>query len=245
MSTMRTFLNKSSDAFEAMATSVKSSNKRGRGEDDEETERSSKPKLIRIENHLLEDDAHSIFDWKARLIRPFNGPDQSLLWANRPVKDTPVIEDIALSHLTKSPINPSVIAKIHDRGCQTTAKQWLSSNYSVEDKGGRIKLTNDKEAGAFLLNYEEPKGVWEAMDAVHNYNMVLGQVRPEDYSGRLLLNVIHACRMFSHPKFSDKMQRDLIMDFFDQVAAAIIIDGFDYGYNLCQGAEIERHERQM
>ena len=65
MSTMRTFLSKSSDAFEAMATSVKAGNKRGRGEDDEETERSSQPKLTRIENHLLEDDAHSIFDWKA------------------------------------------------------------------------------------------------------------------------------------------------------------------------------------
>ena len=218
MSTMQRFLDKSANAFDAMATSARSGRKRTRSEDEEEdTEAKSQPKLIRIENHLLEDDAHNILDWKARAIRPYNGGDQKLYWASRPRKDTPVIEDLNLSHLTKSPINPNVIAKVHDRGCQTTAKQWLSSNYSVEEKGGRIRATDDKSAGAFVLNYDEPKGVWECVDAVHNYVMVLGQVRPDDWSGRLLLTTLHNCRMFSHPKFSDKIQRELIMDFFDQV----------------------------
>ena len=215
MATMQNFLDKSANAFDALASSGK---KRGRSdEEDEEPEVKSQPKLIRIENHLLEDDAHSILDWKARSIRPYNGGDQKLYWSQRVRKDTPVIEDLNLSHISKSPINPNVIAKVHDRGCQTTAKQWLSSNYSVEEKGGRIKATDDKSAGAFILNYEDPKGVWEAVDAIHNYNTVLGQVRPEDWSGRLLLKTLHECRMFSHPKFSDKVQRELIMDFFDQV----------------------------
>ena len=143
-------------------------------------------------------------------------------WSKRPRKDLPVLEDLDLQHLTKAPINPHVIAKIHDRGALTTAKQWLSSNYSVEEKGGRIKVVDDKSAGAFMLNYEDAKGVWEAVDAIHNYLMVLGQVRPDDWSGRLLINVLHGCRMFSHPKFSDKVQRDLIMDFFDQVLSLAV-----------------------
>ena len=77
MGGMQKFLDKASSAFEAMATSVKGK-KRGRGEDDDEEEEvKSQPKLVRIENHLLEDDAHTIIDWKARfLIRPYNGGDQ-------------------------------------------------------------------------------------------------------------------------------------------------------------------------
>lgn len=223
MSTMKRFLDKSSNAFDAMASSVKRGKKRDRSDDEEDDlEGRSAPKLILIENHLLKDDAHSILDWKARGVRPYNGGDWKYYWANRTRKDTPVIEDLSLSHLTKAPINPNVIAKVHDRGCQTTAKQWLSSNYSVEEKGGRIRATDDKTAGAFVLNYEEPKGVWEAVDAIHNYNMVLGQVRPDDWTGRLLLNTLHNCRMFSHPKFSDKMQRDLVMDMFDQVYFVVL-----------------------
>ena len=221
LATMQRFLDKSSNAFDAMATSVKSGKKRNRSDDEDEEEVKSRPKLIRIVNHLLEDDAHEILDWKARSIRPFNGPDLKKYWENMPMKYTPVIEDINLSHLTKAPINPNVIAKIHDRGCQTTAKQWLSSNYSVEERGGRIRATDDKSAGAFMLDYEEPRGVWEAIDAIHNYTMVLAQVRPDDWSGRLLLNTLHNCRMFSHPKFSDKVQRELIMGLFDQVTMVI------------------------
>ena len=254
MKTMQNFLDKSSNAFDAMATSVKSGKKRCRSDDEEEDmEAKSQPKLIRIENHLLEDDAHSIIDWKARLIRPYNGGDLKLYWANRPRKDLPVIEDINLSHLTKSPINPSVIAKVHDRGCQTTAKQWLSSNYSVEEKGGRIRATDDKSAGAFVLNYEEAKGVWDAVDAVHNYCLVLGQVRPDDPSGRLLLKTLHECRMFSHPKFTDKVQRELVMDFFDQVSGCSHKMGCSlkfiskahlwwFLYEIYIGAEAECHE---
>ena len=55
------------------------------------------------------------------------------------------------------------------------------------------------------------------VDAIHNYMTVLGQVRPDDWSGKLLLGVLHRCRMFAHPRFSDKVQRDMIMELFDQV----------------------------
>ena len=222
LATMKNFLDKSSCAFDAMATSVSAKKKRSKSDDGEEEQVKSVPKLVRLENHLMEDDAHTICDWKVRFsIRPYNGGNWKLYWEKRPMKDDPVIEDLDLSHLTKSPINPNVIAKVHDRGCQTSAKQWLSSNYSVEEKGGKIRATDDKSAGAFVLSYDEPKGVWEAVDAVHNYTMVLGQVRPDDWSGRLLLNVLHNCRMFSHQKFTDKVQRELIMDFFDQVLICV------------------------
>ena len=134
-----------------------------------------------------------------------------------PRKADPVLEDINIGHLTKAPINPAVIKKIHDRGTKTVGKQWLSTNFSVEDKGGSIKTFDDKSAGAFLFNYEEPKGPWDAVDGIFNYAMALRMVRPEDGSGLLLLRTLHECRMFNHPKFSPRAQRELIMAFFDQV----------------------------
>ena len=244
MESMQNFLNKSGCAFDAMASSVSGKKRRCKSDDGEEEQIKSMPKLVRLENHLLEDDAHTVLDWKVRFsIRPYNGGDWKLYWSKRPIKDEPVLEDLNLSHLTKSPINPNVIAKVHDRGCQTTAKQWLSSNYSVEEKGGKIRATDDKTAGAFVLSYEEPKGVWEAVDAVHNYTMVLGQVRPEDWSGRLLLNVLHCCRMFSHPKFNDKSQREMIMDFFDQVLICTVLKSVSE--NFCTGAKAECHEGKV
>ena len=52
-------------------------------------------------------------------------------------------------------------------------KQWLSSNYAVESKGGRIRADNDRTAGAFVLDYLEPTGV---------YATALRCVRPEDHT---------------------------------------------------------------
>ena len=173
--------------------------------------------MLDIPNHHVKDDAHSCIDWEVRKVRPYNGGDWEDYWGKMPRRATPVIEDVKMGHITKAPINPNVIAKIHDRGADTTGKQWLSSNYAVEGKGGRIRADNDRTAGAFVLDYIEPNGVWDAVDAVHNYATVLRQVRPDDWSGELLLRTLHDCRMFDHPKFNTKQQKDIIMDMFDQV----------------------------
>jgi hypothetical protein len=185
--------------------------------EEEEDEVRSDPVMIEVEQHHLRDDAHDTIDWVARGLRPYNGGDHVLFWGKMPRRSLPVIEDIKMEHLTKAPVNPNVIAKCHDRGAETTAKQWLSSNYSVEGKGGKIRADNDRSAGAFVLDYAVAKGPYEAVDAIHNYTMVLRQVRPEDWTGVLLQRTLHECRMFAHPRFSAVQQRDLIMEYFDQV----------------------------
>ena len=158
-------------------TSMTVSAKRKREEEEEEIVKSL-PVLIDIESHHLKDDAHNVLDWKAReWLRPYNGHDQELYWSKRPRKCLPVIEDLEMAHLTKAPINPNVIAKLHDRGADMAAKQWLASNYSVEGKGGKIRADNDRSAGAFVLDYSLAKGPWEATDAIHNYTVVLRMVR--------------------------------------------------------------------
>ena len=199
-----------------METSSSGSRKR-KHDEEEEDDVKGMPELIVIPEHELRDNAHTVIDWTARSLRPYNGGDQDLFWSKVPKKVSPVIEDIKIGHLTKAPINPNVIAKIHDRGTETTGKQWLSSNYGVEGKGGKIRAENDRTAGAFVLDYAEPSGVWEAIDAIHNYQIALRSVRPEDWTADLLLKTIHDCRNFAVPSFSGKQQKDIIMDLFNQV----------------------------
>ena len=193
---------------------MKDKRKRCREEDDEEVE---KPVLIDVKNHRLLDDAKTVFDWKARSLRPFNGADQKVYWENMPVKYKPVLEDVDISHLTKMPVNPSVVAKAHDRGEETTAKQWLSTNYSVRSNDCKMRASDKGLAGSFFYDFQDSKGVWEVVDGVFNYMHVLSVIKPEDYSARLLLYVLHQCRFFSHPNITAKGQKELVMLLFDQV----------------------------
>ena len=210
----------------AQASTVSGGGKRKReDEEEEEALAKSRPILIHKVGHELKDDAHSIIDWEARKLRPYNGRDWELYWSKIPMKALPVVEDVDLDRLTKAPINPNVLRKLHDRGQDLTAKQWLSSNYVVEGKGGRIRAENDRTAGAFVLDYLEPSGVWEAVDAVHNYTAALRCIRPEDHTGELMLRTLHDCRMFNGPSFSPVEQKKMIMNFFDQVLKTSAMKG--------------------
>ena len=106
-----------------------------------------------------------------------------------------------------------------------TGKQWLSSNYAVEGRWGKIRADSDKTAGAFVYDYMEPSGVWDAMDAVHNYATALRFVWPDNNSGHLLLKCLHDYRYFDGAGFPPARQKKLIMDFFDQVLSANAMRG--------------------
>jgi hypothetical protein len=143
---------------------------------EEEDEVKSQPVMLDIPNHHLRDDAHDTLDHIARRIRPFNGKNLDDFWKKRPIKALPVMEILNMGHLMKNMVNSKVIAKMHDRGEQLAGKQLLSSNYSVEAKGGKIKLDNDRTAGAYVYNYNYARGAWEVVDAIMNYVMVLRMV---------------------------------------------------------------------
>jgi hypothetical protein len=53
-------------------------------------------------------------------------------------------------------------------------------------------------------------------------------VRQDDWTGLLLLRILHECRMFAHPKLDIKDQKQLITGLFDQV-------GRDLGCGLFKG----------
>jgi hypothetical protein len=147
----------------------KSKESQKRKRDEEEERRKALPILIDVQDHHLKDDAHTVIDFEARRLRPYNGGDIDWFWKHLPIKVEPVMDDLQMSHLTKVTISSASLIKLHDRGADTTHKHWMATNYDVEGKAGKVRIENDTTAGAFILDYKEPKGPWEAVDAVFNY----------------------------------------------------------------------------
>ena len=54
-----------------------------------------------------------------------------------------------------------------------------------------------------------------------SFHMALGMVRPEDGTGAALLGTLNQVDRFADQKFSAKVQKDMIMDFFGQVGMEI------------------------
>ena len=183
-------------------------------EDNKDLER-SKPIMVDIKEHHLKDDATTVGDWVARGgLKPWKG-DAKEQWANLPRKVLPVLADLRLKDVWEGQINPSLAEKLHDRGAETKAKQWLSSNHGVEQRGGHVRVDTDKTSGAFEYSYVEASGVHDAVGAIYNYAMALGSVRNEDKSGMVLLGVLHKIRFFAAARIEAKQQKNIIMDLFN------------------------------
>ena len=127
------------------------------------------------------------------------------------------MEYLKIAHLTRSNISPKTIARVHDRGAELTLKMFLSSNVGVESRDGKLRFDSNSLQGAFLLDYHEPQGVWEAVGAVHNYITVLRGIRTEDYSGHVMLHTLHCVRFFSGACRNVAEQKKMVISFCDQV----------------------------
>ena len=174
------------------------------------------PILLDVPDHHIKDDGHDTIDFVARSVRPLQC-EQDIWWKQQPRVARPVLEDLKMTHLTCSSISPKTIARVHDRGAELTLKMFLSSNVGVESRDGKLRFDTNSVQGAFLLDYHEPQGVWEAVGAVHNYITVLKGIRSEDYSGHVMLHTLHSVRFFAGACRNVTEQKKLVTNFCDQV----------------------------
>jgi hypothetical protein len=113
------------------------------------------PILVSIPGHNLLDNAHDVIDWDARSLRPFMGKQEEL-WKREGRKSKPVLQNLRDGHLTKSPANPKLVAKLHDRGAEITLKMFHYKNINVEHRHGKLKLDHQASTAAFQYDYAEP-----------------------------------------------------------------------------------------
>ena len=123
---LNTFSGVFSGSLEKLTDFATSGGKRKLEEEDKEADG---PIMIDLPGHHLKDDAHSVMDKVARLLRPWMG-SQVDLWKAHPRKVKPVLQDLKDRHLTKSCVNPRVVEKMHDRGAELTLKMFHHKNVS-------------------------------------------------------------------------------------------------------------------
>ena len=173
-----------------------------------------------------EDDGQDKICWEIRTqLPPFNG-DQDLYWSKQPRVRHPIKASVNAEHLRMDPVNSRVTLRDHDRGAPRTIKQYSKDNIRVM----KTKIQTDargmeKHDIGLVREYVECQGVYQVMSAIHQYQSNLTMIRPDDWSGSLMIRILHDVKYFLPIIVTrvrgkverDKKQLELITWFADQV----------------------------
>lgn len=173
-----------------------------------------------------EDDGVTNICWEVRTkLPPYNG-DQELYWSKQPRVRHPARETVNAEHLRMDPVNPRVTLRDHDRGAPRTIKQYSKDNIRVL----KTKIQTDtrgieKHDIGLAREYVECQGVYQVMSAIFQYQSNLAMIRPDDWSGDVMLRVLHDVKYFLPLIITrvrgkverDKAQLEMVIWFADQV----------------------------
>ena len=172
------------------------------------------------------DNGVDVICWEVRnKLRPFTG-DWVKFWDEKPRVDHPVRESLDASFLRMDPVNGLVTMRDHDRGAPRKIKQYLKDNLRVTKTKAWVSNQGMEEHDIGLArNYVEPTGVYEVMSAIHQYTINVWMIRRDDWSGMLMLKVLHDVKYFAPLLISkirtkaerDKKQLEVITWFADHV----------------------------
>ena len=160
-----------------------------------------------------EDDGQVRICWDLRdgRLRPYNGKLEDF-WSKQPKVVHPIRESYLDSHLRLDPVNPLVTLRDHDRGARRTIKQYSKSNFRVVKSTATIRSVGlDTNDVGLTKDYEECTGAYQLMSAFWQYTLNLFLVRRDDYSGLVILKVLHDVKYFQPvlmSKVVGKKQRD-------------------------------------
>ena len=164
--------------------------------------------------------------WDIRTkLRPFMG-DWDTFWEKQPRVNHPVRESLDGSFLRMDPVNGLVTMRDHDRGAPRKIKQYLKDNLRVTKTKAWVSNQGMEEHDIGLSrNYVEPTGVYEVISAIYQYAINVWMIRRDDWSGMLMLKVLHDCKFFAPILISkirtkterDKKQLEVISWFADHV----------------------------
>lgn len=160
-----------------------------------------------------EDDGQARICWDLRngKLLPYNG-GQKEFWERQPRVSHPIRESYLDSHLRLDPVNPQVTLRDHDRGAKRTIKQYAKVNFQVVKSSATIRSVGLESHDVGLAkDYEECTGAYQLVSALWQYAINLFLVRRDDYSGLVMLKVLHDVKFFQPvlmSKVVGKKQRD-------------------------------------
>ena len=207
---------------QGMETGKKKS-KQGVDDNDEEEELTPvKFDLSKIDD----DDGVSMICWEIRnKLRPFTG-DLDTFWKNQPRVVRPLRESLDTDFLRMDSVNGTVTLRDHDRGAIRTIKQYSKGNIRVaKSKAFVSNVGLETHDVGLVKDYEECTATYQIISALWQYATNIWMIRRDDYSGLLMLRILHDVKFFLPllvHKISEKATRDLrqvevIRYFCDQV----------------------------
>ena len=193
----------------SMVQNVGENKKRKVGVDDHDEEEDLVK--VRFENLTIEDDGENSISWEARSLRPYTGPLEKF-WAKQPRVARPLRESFDTTFLRMDPVNGSVTLRDHDRGAQRTIKQYAKVNVRVTKTKAVISTSGFETHDVGLSkDFTECTGVYQIVSALWQYTTNLWMIRRDDYSGLLMLQVLHDVKFMLPviiPRFPDKTRRE-------------------------------------
>lgn len=179
--------------------------------DDNDEEEELEP--VSFSNITGEDDGQTRICWDLRngKLLSFNGKQEDF-WRWQPRVLHPIRESYQDSHLRLDPVNPQVTLRDHDRGAKRTIKQYAKVNFQVVKSKATISAVGMESHDVGLAkDYEECNGAYQLVSALWQYAINLFLVRRDDYSGLIMLKVLHDVKFFQPvlmSKVVGKKQRD-------------------------------------
>ena len=171
------------------------------------------------------DDNHSTFSWSIRRLMKQPNEDPKVYWSKAKylLKIEPNLrESLFLHHLMPLGLSSKALGWGHDL-LATTSIKYYTHNQAVSGRKRKsnITLEEDKdncEARIVTVGQEwaEASGLHEIAEAAHNWAAVRFQVAPWDWSGLLLLRVLHETSYFSTASEDEGSQRALAEKFIDE-----------------------------
>ena len=182
---------------------------------------------FRFANISGEDDGETVICWDLRSgqLRCFNGNWEEF-WSRQPKVSRPLRESYDYSFLRLDPVNPLVTLRDHDRGARRTIKQYAKVNMSVVKSKVHVSAIGLESSDVGLRrDYQECTGTYQLMSALYQYATNLFLIRRDDFSGLLMLKVLHDIKYFQQvllTRFVGKARRDakqveLVRHFIDAV----------------------------
>ena len=182
---------------------------------------------FKFSNISGEDDGENIICWELRSgqLRCFNG-NWDEFWSKQPKVSRPLRESYDFSFLRLDPVNPLLTLRDHDRGARRTIKQYAKVNMSVIKSKVHVSAHGLESSDVGLRrDYQECTATYQLMSALFQYATNLFLIRRDDFSGLLMLKVLHDVKYFQQvvlTKFVGKARRDaeqvvLVRHFIDAV----------------------------
>ena len=159
----------------------------------------------------VEDDGATKICWAARSLPPYTG-ELAVYWRHQPMVVRPLRESYDASHLRMDPVNGTTTLRDHDRGAKRTIKQYSKANIRVSKTKAVITSSGQDTCDVGLMNnFAECTGVFSLVSALWQYTTNLFMIRRDDFSGIVMLRVLHDIKFFQPLLFSKtltKAQRD-------------------------------------